>query len=129
MSARTWTIEHLERPLTMNKYRTLHYHPRADYDARIRGEIAWLAKSARMPRNLDGILVTAHPIVRRGTTLPDVGACFPTVKAAIDGLVDIGVIPDDKPDHLRGLVFVAPTRGDHDALVLIVAEVLAEGAA
>lgn len=124
MTRRRWQIEHPERPITANKYRTLHHHERADYDERVRGEIHWLARKARLPKGVDEILVTAHPIVRRGTTRADAAACAPTVKAAIDGLVDHGFIPDDGPDHVRGVMFVAPAFGDADRLVLVLEEFL-----
>lgn len=38
----------------------------------------------------------------------DVAACFPAVKAAIDGVTDAGVIIDDTPDYLLTLTFHAP---------------------
>ena len=115
-------IEDLERPMTMNEYRTLHFRARAKYDKQLRQRFAWLAIQARAPKGLDRIIVTAAPYVRRGTTLPDVGACFPAVKAAIDGLVDFGVIPNDTPDHLSAITFVAPVHHDHDSLLLFVRE-------
>lgn len=48
------------------------------------------------------------------------------VKAAIDGLVDAGVLPGDTPRHLRSLVQHAPVRGA-DALVLHLRGELREG--
>ncbi len=52
----------------------------------------------------------------------DVGACFPAAKAAIDGLVGAGVIPDDTPDHVITLTFRAPVVGQGDGLELVVSE-------
>lgn len=111
--------------MTANAYRTLHYNARAEYDERIRGEVHWLAKVARLPKGLDEIIVTAHPIVRTGTPRPDAAACAPTVKAAIDGLADYGIVADDGPDHVRGVMFVAPVFGDADHLVLVIEEFVA----
>jgi hypothetical protein len=51
--------------------------------------------------------------------LQDVAACNPAVKAAIDGLVDAGIVPDDSPAYLRSVEFLAPMKG-RDALTLYV---------
>lgn len=56
-----------------------------------------------------------HPVA-------DTGACFPAVKAAIDGLVDAGVLPGDTGQFVRSIRFVAPIRATKDqveALTLI----------
>lgn len=120
VGGRQWVLEDNERPMTMNHYRTLHFHARAKYDKEVRGRFGWLARQARVPK-LTAAIVTAVPLCRRGP-LPDVGACFPTAKAAIDGLVDVNVLPDDKPAHLLGLTFIAPGLADRDALLLIIEE-------
>jgi hypothetical protein len=38
----------------------------------------------------------------------DTAACYPSYKAAQDGLVDAGVWPDDNPKWVRTVVFEAP---------------------
>ena len=43
--------------------------------------------------------------------MQDVAACVPAVKAAIDGLVDAGVLIDDAPQHLKAIVFAQPQKG------------------
>lgn len=119
--ARQWTLEHEHRPLPMNAYRKLHYHDRRKYDAGVRDAFGWLARQAAIPA-LEAVIVTAVPVLRTARSMPDVGACFPAVKAGIDGLVDAGVVPDDKPAYLRALTFVAPEKADRDALILLVEE-------
>jgi crossover junction endodeoxyribonuclease RusA len=121
-AVRRFELEWDVRPITMNDYRTLHFHPRARHDREWRSAFALLARRARAPKGLDRIIVTAAPFCRRGTTLPDVGACFPGVKAAIDGLVDAGVIPDDTPAHLSAVTFIAPVHAERDSLVLYIEE-------
>lgn len=64
------------------------------------------------------IQVIVHHEVHRGGPLPDIGACYPSVKAAIDGLVDAEVIPDDTGAHLVRLTFKPPVRSERDALTL-----------
>lgn len=119
--ARSWELEYSgERPLPMNAYRRLHFRARANYDRSWRTSFAWLARAARIPR-LDAVTVTVAQTCRR-PPLPDVGGSFPTAKAAIDGLVDAGVLVDDDPAHLHALTFLAPVRGPVDLFVLIVLE-------
>lgn len=81
-------------------------------------EAAYLyARQARLPR-LDRIAVEATPFGPR--IRQDVGACLPSVKAAIDGLVDAHVVPDDTPVHVCRLTFHAPRRGDHGLHLLVI---------
>ena len=120
MTARRWILEDPGRPKTMNDYRTLHFQRRAAYDREVRERFGWLARQARIP-HLDAITVTAHPVCRH-KPIPDVGACYPAAKAAIDGLVDVGVIPDDCEPYVELLAFAPPTIGDRDALILVIEE-------
>lgn len=53
--------------------------------------------------------------------MQDTGACFPTVKAAIDGLVDAGILPNDGPEQIASLTFLAPRKpniGEPESLTL-----------
>jgi glycine/serine hydroxymethyltransferase len=77
----------------------------------------WLIRQAAIPR-LDRIAVEATPFGPK--IRQDVGACFPSAKAAIDGLVHAGVLPDDTPDHVCSLTFHQPRRGPHGLHLLIV---------
>jgi hypothetical protein len=65
----------------------------------------WLSKQGRVP-TLDCATVVAQPLVRNRRSLPDVGACYPAVKAAVDGIVDAGVLADDDAEHLLALTFL-----------------------
>jgi hypothetical protein len=67
---------------------------------------------------MDWINVIAQPAQKRGR-LQDTAACNPSVKAAIDGLVDAGVVPDDTGQHVREITFLPCVRGD-DALTIII---------
>ena len=68
------------------------------------------------PRRLSPVVVHIEPHYQNNASRPDTGSCIPTAKAAIDGLVDAGAIPDDSPDWVKGLHFHAPMmlsdRGD-----------------
>ena len=48
-------------------------------------------------------VVMKHPI-------QDTGNCYGSVKAALDGLVDARVLPDDTPAHILSLKFNAPRK-------------------
>jgi hypothetical protein len=64
------------------------------------------------------ISVTVEPH-QKGGRLQDVGACNPSVKAAIDGIVDAGVLPDDSSQYMKSLIFLPP-RNDKNSLVLYI---------
>lgn len=48
----------------------------------------------------------------------DVGACMPSVKAAVDGIVLAGVLEDDGPAFVTGMTFQAPVFAGRDALIV-----------
>ena len=83
----------------------------------MRTTFGWLTKAKKIPA-LETISVTATPLVTDRRSMQDVGACFPAVKAAIDGLVDAGVIVDDDPRYLKALTFNAPEVGEVNGLRL-----------
>ncbi len=80
-----------------------------------------MAKAERVPAMLK-VSVEATPVKSSRAAWPDVAACYPAVKAAIDGLVDAGVVPDDDPAHVSKITFHAPRIGDIDGLRLLVVE-------
>tara|TARA_Y100000401_G_C8222395_1_gene173982 strand:- start:220 stop:609 length:390 start_codon:yes stop_codon:yes gene_type:complete len=115
MMTESWTIEDNERPWTLNAERRWHYHKRARIVKETRERFAWLALEAKIPKQKK-IRVTAVPLLKQRNSIPDVAACFPAVKAAIDGIVDAGTIPDDDPSHLVSICFHAPEFGEKNGL-------------
>ena len=111
-----WELVHPARPTPMNAYRRLHPHARARYDRLWRRTFADLARRARVP-HLDAVIITVGQWCLR-PPLPDPGANFPTAKAAVDGLVDAGVLTDDSSEFVRYLGFAAPERGPEDLFLL-----------
>ena len=103
------------KPWTHNAERRMHRYERASHVKHFREAFGWLAKQAGVPP-ADWIHVVAVPYQRRGP-LQDVSACHPAVKAAIDGLVDTGVVPDDTAQYVPVVAYAPAVRGD-DALVL-----------
>jgi crossover junction endodeoxyribonuclease RusA len=115
----TFRLLHRARPWTANAERRMHPMARAKVVREWRTAFTVLAREAKIPR-LDRIVVTAMPIRADRRWRPDVAACYGAVKAAIDGLVDAGVLLNDGPDHVAELTFAAPSMGAHDALMLVV---------
>ena len=117
---RTFTLTYEQRPWTLNVERQGNRWKRAALVKQWRGAFAELAIEAGIPA-MQAIDVTAQPFLRNRAHMPDTGACIGAVKAAIDGLVDAGVIPDDGPDIVTELTFLAPQVTGVDALWLEVA--------
>ena len=113
---------HGERPWTSNAERRWHHMERAAKTRDTREAFGWMAKSQHVPA-LAAIEVYATPLAKDRRWRQDVGACFPAVKAAIDGLVDAGVLPDDNPQFVRALTFYPAEIGDMDGLRLQIEEV------
>ena len=106
-----------EKPLTLNRERNLHRMQRAQFVRHWREQFGWLGREAKL-RPSAWLHVSAIPFQKRGP-LQDVSSCHPSVKAAIDGLVDIGIIPDDTTEFVPVITYLPPQRGD-DALTLVV---------
>lgn len=117
MEQTIFTLEFPFRPWTTNAERAGNRWERAKLTKEWRSGFQLLAKSEKIPP-MAWITVTVEPH-QKGGRLQDVGACNPAVKAAIDGLVDAGVLPDDSPEFVRSLVFLPPKK-DKNALVIYI---------
>lgn len=114
-----WVITDRTKPWTANAERRWHYQKRATMVADARQRFFYLAKQARIPA-LDACTITAVPCSKNRRSLADVAACYPTVKAAIDGIVDAGIIPDDDPAHLQAVTFLPTEVAGFDGLRIYV---------
>jgi hypothetical protein len=113
----TWTITVPDRPWNANE--RVHWSVRAQRTTDWR-TLGWAkAREARIPA-LPAAYIDVHVTHPARYMPPDPGNAYPAVKALIDGLVDARVIPDDGPQHLRRLTFVAPTEGEAWAISLVV---------
>ena len=106
--------------MTTNAERKGNRWGRAEHVKEWREAFAWIAKKERVPR-MKWMNVTAQPFQKRGK-LQDTAACNPSVKAAIDGLVDAGVVPDDTGDYVRMITFLPCKRGDDQLTIIIQGE-------
>lgn len=121
VEVRSWEVVHWERPWTANAERRWHHHKRASMVRSWREAFFWLSKHGKVPR-LDRATVVAQPLARTRRSLPDVGACYPAVKAAVDGIVDAGVLEDDDASHLLSLTFLPCEVVGRDGLKLTILE-------
>lgn len=112
-----YRLEFNQRPWTTNAERAGNRWERATLTKQWRSAFQLLAKSERIPP-MEWITVTVEPH-QKGGRLQDVGACNPAVKAAIDGLVDAGVLPDDSSKFVKSLVFLPP-HNDRNSLVIYI---------
>jgi hypothetical protein len=120
---RSWHVEATgARPLTVNRVATLHRHAWAQLTKATRAEWYWLGKQAEVGPCL-AVVLTVTPLHTDRRSPQDVAACAPHAKAAIDGLVDAGLIPDDSPQHLLSVTFLPPLICGVDGLAIDIQEV------
>lgn len=120
MTAEKWVLRSTgARPLTVNAVAGLHRQRWAAHTAEVRGVWWLLAKEAKVPR-LARAVITATPLHADNRSPQDPAACAPEVKAAIDGLVDAKVLPDDRGEHLAAVVFLPPRVDGVDGLELVI---------
>lgn len=116
MTLSTFTLEYPHRPWTTNAERSGNRWERAKLTKEWRQAFCALASQLRPePLAWCDVEVELWHATRRG--VQDTGACHPAVKAAIDGIVDAGVLEDDTPDIVRSIRFHAPKIG-RDAVIL-----------
>ena len=113
----TYNVIYPERPWTTNAERSSNRWHRAELVKKWRGAFDLLAKAQTIPQ-LSSVHIIAQPY-QKGGRLQDVASCNPAVKAAIDGLVDAGVMEDDSPEYLLSITFLQPKKGKN-ALELII---------
>ena len=119
---RRWYMEDNVRPFTLNSERRSHWSKRASLTKATRERFFWLAKEANIPK-LDIVKIDVVPLVESRRQVADVAAHYPSAKAAIDGLVDAGIIPDDNDRHISRIRFYTSMEWEHDGLRIVVTEV------
>lgn len=119
---RTWTVRSVgARPLTVNAVVNLHRMSWAKHTADVRAEWCWLGR-ANGVKPCEAVSLVVTPLHKNARSPQDVAACAPEAKAAIDGLVDAGLIPDDSPKHLRSVTFLPPLIYGSDGLSIEIRE-------
>lgn len=119
---RVLVVEVPGKPPLANQYRRMHPMARAALDREWRGWARYAALAAKPGHELglpwQRVEVTVAHVLGPGTRRCDTGACAPAAKAAIDGIVDAGILPGDGPDVIASLCFLAPAKGERDELVI-----------
>jgi hypothetical protein len=85
----------------------VHWQHRRQTEA-IRQAACLAAKIETHPPFTAPVTISAWP--RTFTGKGDAGAHYPVVKAAVDGLVDAGVLPDDSPQWVRCVIQYLPRK-------------------
>lgn len=109
----TYSFEYKVRPWTTNAERNWHHMKRHKHVKEWREAFSWLAKGKPA---LKWATITIEPWQKNGV-LADVAACNPAAKAAIDGIVDAGILKDDSPRYLHSVTFLQPQKG-RDGMVV-----------
>ncbi len=107
-----------KRPISLNQERSAHFAVRVRDTKWWREGFADAAKAAGMPK-LEACEIIVQPVLEN-RRWQDTGACFPSAKAAIDGLIDAEVIEDDTPDIVPTIAFKRPILGKQPGLKLTV---------
>lgn len=115
-------ITHLGRPVTMN---AILGAKKLEWGHR--GRIAWrdAAHAAAVELGLPEITTPCAvdaTVLYGGGPIQDVGACAPTVKAVIDGLVLAGWLNGDDPAHIARIIYSPHelTNGVHGLRVRVI---------
>ena len=98
---KAWRLELPPGTLLINANQNMHWRDRSKLVKAIR-QTAWaIARRDKLPAlQRAHIYYVIHPDTQ--TRRRDPGNWSPSAKAAVDGLVDAGVLPDDNKEHLLG---------------------------
>ena len=116
-----WFLEDDERPWTMNSERSWHWSKRAMRTKSTREKFFYLSKIEKVPK-LDYVSIDVVPLYKGASVKADTGSHFPSAKAAVDGIVDAGIIPDDSGKHIQKIIFWSPIDHSHDGLRLVITD-------
>ncbi|MCW2900732.1 MAG: endodeoxyribonuclease RusA [Streptosporangiaceae bacterium] len=98
---RSWRIELPAGMFLLNDNQRLDRRRKAEHIAVIRQTTAYTARHAKLPElERAHVFYVVHP--DKKTRSRDPGNWSPSAKAAIDGLVDAGLLPDDNSTRLLG---------------------------
>lgn len=113
-------VRYDQRPWTLNRERRMHRMERAAHAREWREAFGWLAIRNKVPA-FERAVVIVQPHLAGGP-MPDVDACHPAAKAAIDGLVDAGVLKSDGPRHVIEVRYMAALPDSQDGLSILVCQ-------
>lgn len=111
------------RPVTTNAVANMHRMAWAGKTAKTRALWCDVIKTANVP-HLEQVVITITPLHKDKRSPQDPAACAPEAKAAIDGLVDAGVLEDDNGKFLVAVVFLPPEITGSNGLRMTINEVV-----
>lgn len=103
------------KPWSLNVERALHWRKHGQLTAAVRAFVAVQVARLDVGQYAGRVEIVATP---RGVK-HDAGNSYPTVKAAVDALVDVGVLADDDPAHVARVVMNAPVAGEAGLILLV----------
>lgn len=113
-------VRYDQKPWTLNAERRMHHMQRAARAREWRNAFGWLARRNRIP-TFDRAVLIVQPHIAKGKP-QDVDACHPAAKAAIDGLVDAGVLISDGPRHVIEIRYMAALPDSQDGLSIVICQ-------
>ena len=127
MTAETYTLELVAPCEWIRSNDRRHFHAAAALTRKWRETAAWRARQERLPKITQPVEITAviHRADRRKADAPN---SWPSVKAAIDGLVDAGVLVDDNDTCVLATTFRPGAVMERSQLTLII-QIVKEDAA
>lgn len=90
------------RPGWLSANQRLHWSTRANLTGTWRRAASWCARAAKVPALGPSLVVAELQMVPRRRVRIDPANYAPTAKAAVDGLVDAGIWPDDSSGWVTG---------------------------
>ena len=118
----TWQIElPISTPLSLND--RSHWSVKGRQVAALRRDAGWCAREAKIARcRKIKVTLIYEP---RNERRRDKDNLVATLKPVVDGLVDVGVIPDDTPEHIEyDMPLIDVPNGKRGRLIVIVERVL-----
>lgn len=115
----TLTFTWPERPTLQNRYRRMHWTRQRQVDSEWRQAFWFLGTRDRLASPVETCRITVITEWESRRHLPDAAAAEPSSKAAIDGLVDAGVLAGDGPGCVTSITHRVEVTGRY-ALTLIV---------
>ena len=120
----TWQLDIPGRPVALNAERKGNRWDRAKATDAVRqmAKVLWRSgvNEGRYPKTLPAITVTVQQLSKDRRWLIDLGSALPHAKAALDGIVDTGLLPNDTAEYVRCLSFIPPAIVGSDALRLTI---------
>ncbi len=128
--SRQLTVTVPGRPFSLNAERSNHWSDRARRVAQFRldAKYATLESLAGERPRFEQVAVDVYPYALNRRYRQDVGNCYASMKAALDGVVDTGILADDDDLHVVAVTF-HPHQFGVDQLVLVLTEVSKGGEA